>query len=58
LSVIHGKNIQVTLPNGKKVIGKTCGLGEEGELMIKTILPSSMRSEILKISAANEIRLQ
>jgi|TARA_B110000116_G_scaffold141050_1_gene122183 BirA family biotin operon repressor/biotin-[acetyl-CoA-carboxylase] ligase len=58
LSVIHGKNIQVTLPNGKKVIGKACGFGEEGELMIKTIPPSSMSSEILKISAANEIRLQ
>ncbi len=30
LSVIHGKNIQVTLPNGKKFVGIAYGFGEEG----------------------------
>ncbi|MDB4738017.1 biotin--[acetyl-CoA-carboxylase] ligase [Verrucomicrobiales bacterium] len=58
LSVIHGKNIHVTLPNSKKIVGVASGFGEEGELILKTIPESGKGSKMLKISAAHEIRLQ
>jgi len=57
LSVIQGENIQVTLPNGKKVLGNTSGFGEEGELILKTVPEPGKGSEILEISAAHEIRI-
>ena len=58
LSVIHGNKIQVTLPNGNNLIGYASGFGEEGELILETIPESGESSEILKIAAAHEIRLQ
>ena len=57
LSLIQGENIQVTLPNGKKVLGNTSGFGEEGELILKTVPEPGKGSEILEISAAHEIRI-
>ncbi len=58
LSAIHGKNVQVTIPNGKKFIGIADGFGEEGELILKTVPELGKDSKMLKISAAHEIRLQ
>ena len=57
LSLIQGENIQVTLPNGKKVLGNASGFGEEGELILKTVPEPGKGSEILEISAAHEIRI-
>jgi len=57
-SVILGKKIQVTLPNGNNVAGKVSGFGEEGELIMRTVPESGKGSEILEISAAHEVRLK
>ena len=57
LSVIIGKNIQVTLPNGKNIEGKVIGFGDEGELIMETVPESSNDAETLEISAAHEVRL-
>lgn len=58
LSVIHGKKIQVTLPNGKNIVGKVIGFGNEGEVIMETVPESSNGAETLEISAAHEVRLQ